>query len=326
MDQYQAARTLYTKHRGPEDPDTLRGMCLVASGYLALTRNAEAVALLEATLPLMKAKLGPDDGDTLRAADVLATSYGNLGRHTEALKLREETLALRKAKLGPDHRDTLRSMGSLAGSYYWLGRPEESLKLRKETLALQKATLGPTDPETLVTMDALAMTYHKFGQDTEALPLFEETLALRKAKLGPNQPATVWSMVNLAEILATAGDAQLRDPPRALELAKRAVELQPYTDGPRSTYGIAQYRTGDWKGTVTELENTIGQRRPDAHSDNAHDGFFLAMAYWHLGEKDRARQWFARSVQWMDKAVRENAVLKRDRAEAAALLGMDKKD
>jgi tetratricopeptide (TPR) repeat protein len=274
----------------------------------------------------MKAKLGPDDGDTLRAADVLASGYGYLGRHPEALKLREETLALRKAKLGPDHRDTLRSMGNLASSYFWLGRREEALKMRKETLALKKANLGPNDPETHGTMDALAMHYYTLGQDTEALPLFEETLALRKAKFGPNHPATVWSMVNLAEILATAGDVKLRDPPRALELAKRAVELQPHTDGPRSTYGIARYRTGDWKGAVAELEKTIGQRRLDAHSDNAHDGFFLAMAYWQLGDKDRARQWFARSVQWMDKTVGENAVLKRDRAEAAALLGIDKKD
>ena len=31
------------------------------------------------------------------------------------------------------------------------------------------------------------------------------------------------------------------------------------------------------------------------------DWFFLAMARWQLGEKDKAREWYDRAVQWMDK-------------------------
>ena len=31
------------------------------------------------------------------------------------------------------------------------------------------------------------------------------------------------------------------------------------------------------------------------------DWFFLAMAHWRLGEKDKAREWYERAVQWMDK-------------------------
>jgi hypothetical protein len=59
---------------------------------------------------------------------------------------------------------------------------------------------------------------------------------------------------------------------------------------------------------------------------NADEGFFLAMAHWQLGEKDKAREWFARSVQWMEKGTKEDAELKRFRAEAAGLLGVEKKD
>jgi hypothetical protein len=62
---------------------------------------------------------------------------------------------------------------------------------------------------------------------------------------------------------------------------------------------------------------------PD-HADNAHEGFFLAMAHWQLGNKDKARDWFAKSVAWMEKRNKNDPELKRSRAEAAALLGAEK--
>jgi hypothetical protein len=46
------------------------------------------------------------------------------------------------------------------------------------------------------------------------------------------------------------------------------------------------------------------------------------MAYWQLGEKNKARTWFDKAVQWMDKGLQEHALFKRFRAEAAELLGI----
>src|SRR5262245_57933056 len=121
-EQYQAARTLYTQHRGPEHPDTLNSMQGLARSYTYLGRYAEALALYEQTLALQKPKLGPDHPDTLNSMNSLALGYGDLGRHAESLALHEQTLALQKAKLGPDHPDTVRSMNNLAFSYAALGR------------------------------------------------------------------------------------------------------------------------------------------------------------------------------------------------------------
>ena len=45
--------------------------------------------------------------------------------------------------------------------------------------------------------------------------------------------------------------------------------------------------------------------------------------HWQLGEKDKAREWFAKAVRWMEKGNQEEAELKRFRAEAAELLGME---
>ena len=57
---------------------------------------------------------------------------------------------------------------------------------------------------------------------------------------------------------------------------------------------------------------------------NSMDWFFLAMAYQQLGEKEKARQWYDRAVQWMDKNQPKNEELRRFRREAAELLGVKK--
>jgi hypothetical protein len=35
------------------------------------------------------------------------------------------------------------------------------------------------------------------------------------------------------------------------------------------------------------------------------------MAHWQLDEQDKARAWFAKAVQWMEKGNKEDAELKR---------------
>jgi hypothetical protein len=322
-EQYQAARLLYARHCGPDHPDSLGSMNNLANSYAALGRHADALKLRKETLALRKARLGPDHPDTLMSMNNLANSYNDLGRNAEALKLREETLALQKAKLGPDHPETLVSMNNLANSYAGLGQHAEALKLREETLVLRKAKLGADHPQTLGSMNNLATSYFGVGRHAEALKLYEETLALRKAKLGSDHPDTLLTMNNLAMFLATVSDVKLRDLPRALELAQRVVELAPQEPDYVGTLGTALYRTGDWKGAIPVLEKAIGLRKPD-HPINANEGFFLAMAHWQLGEKDKAREWFARSVKWMEKGM-EDGELKRFRAEAAALLGIEEK-
>jgi hypothetical protein len=103
------------------------------------------------------------------------------------------------------------------------------------------------------------------------------------------------------------------------------MESSPKTADFVGTLGTARYRTGDWKGAIADLEKAIGLRAPDDPM-NANVGFFLAMAHWRLGEHDKASEWFAKSVQWMDRGLHDNAELQHFRAEAAELLGVGKKN
>ena len=59
-----------------------------------------------------------------------------------------------------------------------------------------------------------------------------------------------------------------------------------------------------------------------AKRGDATDWFFLAMAHWQLGDKDEARKWYDKAVEWMDKNQPKNEELLRFRAEAAELLGI----
>jgi tetratricopeptide (TPR) repeat protein len=47
--------------------------------------------------------------------------------------------------------------------------------------------------------------------------------------------------------------------------------------------------------------------------------FFLATAYWQLGDKEEARRWYDKAAEWMDENKPNDKDLARFRAEAAKL-------
>jgi tetratricopeptide (TPR) repeat protein len=123
---------------------------------------------------------------------------------------------------------------------------------------------------------------------------------------------------DLAWTLATCSIPQLRDPSRAVELARRAVETAPRADR-WNTLGITLYRSGDWKAAIVALEKAEAL---EGDNDLASNSFFLAMAHWQLGQKDQARDWHDKAVAWMVKNRPKDEELLRFRAEAAALMGL----
>jgi tetratricopeptide (TPR) repeat protein len=124
---------------------------------------------------------------------------------------------------------------------------------------------------------------------------------------------------DVAWLLATASDAQVRDPDQALALAKKAVELEPKNGGYLNTRGVARYRSSDWTGAIADLEKSMELRK----GGDSSDWFFLAMARWQLGERDKARDSYDEAVKWMEKNAPKHPVLIGFRNEAAALLGVN---
>src|SRR5262249_23307042 len=156
------------------------------------------------------------------------------------------------------------------------------------------------------------------GRPDESAAAFRRSLALAN-RLVADFPAETYSQRALALFqndvawsLVTRTDPSLRDPRWAVELARKAVELNPQRGEYFNTLGVAQYRAGDWRATVDDLTKAEALAPEKYLGFNA---FFLAMAHWQLGEQDKAREWYNRAAQWVDKHQPANEELRRFRAE-----------
>jgi tetratricopeptide (TPR) repeat protein len=132
----------------------------------------------------------------------------------------------------------------------------------------------------------------------------------------------------LAWLLATCPDAKLRDPERAVELARKATQLKPEVGIYWKALGVAHYRAGDWKAAIAAFNKAAQMRK----GRDAVERFFLAMAHRKLGNHHEARKEYERAVRWLeknneepekDKQVAEE--LRRFRAEAEEVLELKKK-
>jgi tetratricopeptide (TPR) repeat protein len=292
-EQCEAARELFARHRGPDDPDTLISMNCLANSYYNLGRHAEALKLNEETLRLYKAKFGPDHPGALPIMQSLAESYETVGRHTEALKVIKEMLPLAKVRLGPDYADRLPSMLFLAKSYAALGQHADALKLFEEMLVYCKAEFGPDHPFTLQSTMGLAESYSVLGRYADALKLFEEMLVYCKAKLGPDSPSTYHSMIGVARNYGALGrhaDAvKLYEESLALQKAK--FPDNPYAFSGMSAVAMSYAALGRYADAVKLIEETLALMKaklgPD-HPDTLWCMSCLASGYYDLGRHAEA--------------------------------------
>jgi tetratricopeptide (TPR) repeat protein len=257
----------------------------------------------------------------------VARNYANLGRilaaagqAREAEQSYQEALKLldRLVKQFPESaygRGALaQTLAGLADLLKALGRRREAEEIRRRVIRHYE-TLRADFPEDPHHRRGLVLSYlervsllWELGRQTEAAEPFRKAL-----ELDPEDPA-----VNneLAWFLATSPELLLRDGARAVELAKKAVTARPQSADYRNTLGVAHYRNGDDRAAVAELEAAMNLRA----SGDSSDWLFLALAHWRLGDRAKARTWFDRAVQWMDRHKPPDDELRRFRAEAEAML------
>jgi serine/threonine protein kinase/tetratricopeptide (TPR) repeat protein len=120
--------------------------------------------------------------------------------------------------------------------------------------------------------------------------------------------------------LADCLQPELRDPAKAVLLARKVTEQSPESVPGWSVLGLALYRSGDWKAATQALRKAI---EPGSRG-TCRDWFVFAMALCQAGgtDKDQARAWYARAVTWMEQKTPKDPNLKRIRCECAKLLGI----
>jgi WD40 repeat protein/tetratricopeptide (TPR) repeat protein len=277
----------------PDDADALFDRADVT---LRAMRWSEAIADLEHGL-----RLRPDDPD---ARLCLAEAYLQIDRLTAAGTVLDQHLAR-----SPRDLDARLWLGLVA---LRLGRFQAAADDMTHVLA--------ADPEHEVARDGRARAWLALGRPQDALTDIDELSRSHPGdasyierrgevhkRLGHDEAAradraraarlpqpTAKALNDTAWELIT-GAVYLRDPERAVSLAKKAVALSPGKATFLNTLGISLYRARRYADAVSTLEQSLAASRGKSA---AFDLFFLAMARHRLGQTVQARDSFDRAVRW----------------------------
>ena len=147
----------------------------------------------------------------------------------------------------------------------------------------------------------LGLFLRERGQLEEAIACFKKA-----SELLPTDP---YPQYYLAWQLTICPEHRLRDPVRALALAKKAVELAPpkgndWVGNYWMALGAAQYRAGRLDLAVERL--TTGTRAV-LEEERAIAGLFLVMTHARLGHAAEARQRLGKAAAWIDEALQGKA-------------------
>jgi superkiller protein 3 len=237
-------------------------------------------------------------------------------------KLEDAIAALRKApKSAKAHTDlgaALRAQGKL----------DEAITAFRKAIDL--------DPKSTSAHNNLGYTLEAQGKLDEAIACYRKSIELnRKSPWAHNRLG--YALGKKGWELANCPDPKLRDPKRAVEAGKKAVELAPQSVFAWQYLGWIQYRAGDWKASIEALEKSCKLQNPG----DCCQWIVLSLAHGKLAnekelpEKERAqhkaeaRRWYAEAVKQIDtwgsgggSVIQATRVF---RAEAAELLDVKEK-
>jgi serine/threonine-protein kinase len=234
--------------------------------------------------------------------------------YQEAVKLLEP-LVREFPEAAPNRAELAQTLAWLSNFLQDAGRRQEAVEIRRrvidhyETLKAKFPEIPQYQRELVVSYLKLLRLLWDLGRQSEAAEPCRKLLDL--------DTEDAWVNNELAWFLATSPEPRWRDAARAVRLAQKAVNAERKSGEYRNTLGVAHYRNGDHKAAVAELETAMSLR---AGGGDSYDWFFLAMAHWQLGDRDQARMWFDRAVEWMDRNRPHDDQLRRFRAEAQAML------
>jgi tetratricopeptide (TPR) repeat protein len=242
--------------------------------------------------------------DAIRLKPDDAMAHGNLGGALDKKGALDEAIAAWKEciRLRQDMDEAYNMLGI---TLRHKGALHEAVAAFKQCIHLNPSHSGAyyNLGNVLIDMNAL----------DEAVTAYKKVICL--------DPDSAGAYNQVAWILATSSDLRIQNPEQAVRLAKKAVALAPQVGECWNTLGIALYRARQWQDAVEALEKSM---QLQSAGDSFH-WFFLAMAYRQLGNSEKARHWYDRAVQWMDKNKPKDDQLCRFRAEAVALLGIQER-
>jgi tetratricopeptide (TPR) repeat protein len=205
---------------GPDDPDTLASLNMLAMAYQAAERPEPAIPLHQDALARRTAVLGPNHRETIGSMTNLGSAYVQAGRYALAVPLLEEAWKHCKTLRGAEDPITLNILNGLAVAYQKTGNSGRAVVLLEEALAAFRKRYSEDDPLVLTIQSNLAASYQYAGRPDKALPILERTLAGRTKVLGADHQSTLFTRVGLAGALLG-----IRERERAIRLLEETLPL-----------------------------------------------------------------------------------------------------
>ena len=309
------------------------GAVLTAQGKFAAALAAEkrALSMMRRSLPpehvgitnaLAAVNRTLDAADKLRELAVLLPSVAALDEWESALREVLVSTMPTKLKYADPRIESIKGLVRFREYYLRLGHELAAAgKTREAEESQQRAIRMSASLESqLAANPALLQHFYTYG--TIALMKAgepEQAKELCRKLVVQMTPEAAGPADILAWFLATAEVPAHRNPALAIELAKRATDLDVRSSSAWQALGWAHCRMRNWQASIDAMEKSCALQQ-DPKGGDAWQWFCLAMAHWELGRMEVARKWYDQAAGWMDKNQPENDELRRFRAEAADLL------
>ncbi|MHC4735157.1 MAG: LamG-like jellyroll fold domain-containing protein [Planctomycetota bacterium] len=140
-------------------------------------------------------------------------------------------------------------------------------------------------------------------------------------------PSTIAQVYTNLAINLVVTPGQVVDPEIAVEMLRKAHEMQPENWGYLTGLGMAYYRAGQWEEAITAL--TKSTELPAG--ENGLNFLLFSMAQWQSGNKDAAANSYKKAIEWMQKsniyfASGQGIILRSFYLEAVELMGIKAKE
>jgi serine/threonine-protein kinase len=199
------ALDLQSRVLGPDDPQTLTSLSLMAVLLTEQGKYPEAEKLQREAFAARARVLGPEHPDTIASMARLASLLTLQGQNAEGVKMKRDAFALSRKVSGLEHPDTLKMANSLAAVLWQQGDDQfyaEAELVQRDAIDREKRVLGPEHPDTLNGMMNLGIIMRRMGRYAEAEQIYRETLAIHSRVLGPEHPDTLVLRDSLAIAIA----------------------------------------------------------------------------------------------------------------------------
>jgi serine/threonine protein kinase len=236
----------------------------------------------------------PKLASTLRGWANAKTAHG---QYAEAEGIAREALAMHRKLDGPEHLETGWGYFMLAKTLRLQNKLTEAIEADKQALAIIRMRLPAGHRNIAVALDGVNRTLDAAAKAQQWSALVPSVAALNE-----------WESV-CREVLATTKPGKLKWDDPVLSALNGLARC--------STFYL--HLGDDWAAAGKPKEAEEARQRAVTLC------FFLATAHWRIGHQDEARSWYDKGAQWMDRAGPNNDELRRFQAEAAKLLGPQKK-